>query len=165
MSKRKNSIRVNFNTIDDVNRFINRVVHELTAGYVNNPSIKGPIVYGFSVHIDHRGPATGPVDPKQTQIAKQYAKSDQLIDIIEKPKHLSVLAELPGMDRSSIGISASNSKLRISTSWLDGSYSRSVDLPIGVNPRKAVAKYNNGVLEITFSKSQSHSDEVKIALS
>ena len=163
MGKRKNSIYVNFDNIADVNKFISKVVRELTANYANNPGITGPIVYGFSVRIDNRGSMQDPNQGRLQGTGQEPAK-EPLIDIINRPGSISVLAELPGMDKRSLVMASDHSKLRISCTWSGGIYTRSVTLPNSVNPKSASATYNNGVLEIMFEKSASVSNEMKIML-
>lgn len=162
--KRRNKIFVSFNSIDDVNGFVKKVVHELTASYANDPNSSGSIVYGFSVRIDNRLAHLAPNSQQQAQAARREPQKEPLIDIIDRPGGVSVLAELPGLDKSSLVVAADHSKLKISCSWSGGTYIRSVNLPNSVNPKSASATYNNGVLEITFEKSESASSEMRITL-
>ena len=90
------------------------------------------------------------------------------IDVMDKDKKITVIAELPGIRKEDIEINAEPHTLEIKAESKKGgtkqdqgyyyrersskSYRRHIDLPAEVNPQKAEANYNNGILEIDLPK-------------
>jgi len=90
------------------------------------------------------------------------------LDMAENEKTVTVRAELPGVDASAIDITVTGDRLTISgdkkeaterkekdyvhreSRW--GSFSRTVQLPAGVDPQQVEAEYDNGVLTVTLLK-------------
>jgi len=95
---------------------------------------------------------------------------EALCDVQETDREVIVTAELPGMEKSDISVNVTQDALEIKAEKKgeqnkeeDGfrSYSRhytgfrrTIPLPASVEPDKAHATYNNGVLEITLPKSK-----------
>ncbi len=95
------------------------------------------------------------------------------VDVSETGKEIMVNAELPGMDAKDIDISVSGTVLtlkgerkreyeekdenlyRIERRY--GAFSRSIQLPAGVDPEKAEATYKDGVLKLTLPKTKEES--------
>lgn len=158
MSNKKSGAPSNLENIDDVNKFINKVVKELTSGCAAIKSPTGPIIYSFNVRIDPANAASSPFT-----VAAPLPKKEPLVDIIDRSKQVSVLAELQGISKDRMEVYASSSRLRISAQRTGGAYSNTVNLPCSVDPKTAVARYNNGVLEVTFDKSAQIAEEIKVA--
>ena len=92
------------------------------------------------------------------------------IDVSETEKELIVKAEVPGMDKEDIGINLSDGLLTIKGEKRHetkeehedyhcverryGSFSRTMRLPVDVETDKVDATYKDGVLTITFPKSE-----------
>lgn len=90
------------------------------------------------------------------------------MDVFEDGENLMLQAELPGLAKDDVNITIEDGVLTISGekkssfektegNWhrLErryGAIHRSVSLPTGVDPAKAVAKFDNGVLTVTFPK-------------
>jgi HSP20 family protein len=86
------------------------------------------------------------------------------LDVFEKDGQLHVRAELPGIAQGDVDVSIEGDTLTISGEKHEekevkeehyyrsersyGKFSRQVTLPQGANPDQAVARFNNGVLEI-----------------
>jgi HSP20 family protein len=99
------------------------------------------------------------------------------IDVSDNDKEIRISAELPGMDEKDIDISLANNVLTISgekTSEQEekgkdryrmerhyGSFSRSVQLPPGLDTDKTEASYKNGVLEVVLPKTAEYQSSVK----
>jgi HSP20 family protein len=91
------------------------------------------------------------------------------VDVFEKDDKFIVKAELPGLKKEDIDVSVTDSTLQIkgekkSESEVKekdyyrsersyGSFYRAVPLPARVNPDKIQADFEDGVLEVTLSKS------------
>ncbi len=90
------------------------------------------------------------------------------IDLIERDNEIVVKADLPGVDKNNIKIKVDPESVSISgeikkekkeeneTYYREervyGKFSRVIPLPAEVNPEKAEAKFENGVLEIIVPK-------------
>jgi HSP20 family protein len=99
------------------------------------------------------------------------------IDVSETQNEIRISAEVPGIREKDINISVSNNLLTISgekTSEHEekqkdryrmerryGAFSRSVQLPPGVDTDKAEASYRNGVLEVALPKTAEYKSSVK----
>jgi HSP20 family protein len=92
------------------------------------------------------------------------------VDVSEGKKHVTVKAEIPGMDKNDIDVSLEDGFLRIQgekkheseesdeniyrreSSW--GRFSRIIELPAEVEESDVEAKYKNGVLTIKLKKTK-----------
>jgi HSP20 family protein len=99
------------------------------------------------------------------------------VDVSENDRELKISAEIPGMTEKDIDISLANDVLTISgekTSESEekgkdryrmerryGSFSRSVQLPPGLDTDKAEASYKNGVLDVILPKTAEYNNRVK----
>ena len=92
-------------------------------------------------------------------------KREPLADVIDSDKEVSVIVELPGVEKEDIKLSGTNTKLTISVETPQQKYFKEVDLPTKVNSKKAKTKYKNGVLDITLPKmkhKETKSEPIKI---
>jgi HSP20 family protein len=109
----------------------------------------------------HAGISMGPFDGQQW---------GPLVDMYEQADHYTLFAELPGVDANEIEVTHLAGSLTIrgekrrpsSITEKDrpvraerryGAFSRTLDLPSGIDADRLVAKCTNGVLEITIPKS------------
>jgi HSP20 family protein len=91
------------------------------------------------------------------------------MDVVDQEDSLLVRAELPGIKKEDIEVSLSDNLLTISAQTksettkeekgkyqrreiYQGSFARSITLPVNVDASKAAAKFKDGVLELTFPK-------------
>ncbi len=72
------------------------------------------------------------------------------IDVYEEEDGLLVVADLPGVEKSDIGITCDGRVVAISATGERRSYDEQVRLPRQVDESSASASYNNGVLEVRF---------------
>ena len=103
-----------------------------------------------------------------------------VVDIREGKRHITVGAEIPGMDKNDIDISLENGILRIKGEKRQekedgeenyhriessyGYFSRAVELPAEVDPERVEAKYKRGILTIKMKKTRdTKSRKIKIA--
>jgi len=105
----------------------------------------------------------GEIQSAETSIA--FAPS---VDVIEKENEIVVKADLPGIDKKDIKIKVEPDAVVISgevkkekkekeenyyiEERVYGSFYRAIPLPSEVDPEKAQAKFENGVLEIVLPK-------------
>jgi HSP20 family protein len=90
------------------------------------------------------------------------------MDLVESDEHLVLRADLPGLKREDVNIEVKDNVLTISGERKDhredktegyyrverafGSFSRSLNLPDGVDPNAVDAKFDDGVLEVRIPK-------------
>jgi HSP20 family protein len=90
------------------------------------------------------------------------------MDVSETDKAIEITAELPGLDKKDVELNLADSLLTIRGEKKNereeknkdyyllersfGSFSRSVELPKGVNPEDISAEIANGVLKVTIKK-------------
>lgn len=121
----------------------------------------GPFVWGWTMTM---GPERKPIIREfgnlKTSIdaksggtpLKLREEREPLIDIREDDKKIRVIAELPGVEKSDIKLSATERTLLISVDTKERKYYKELELPNNVEPSKTRASYNNGVLEVELRK-------------
>jgi len=80
-----------------------------------------------------------------SQINEEY---EPLIDLFVDETSVVIVAELPGIDKKSIEVDATEDKVTISVDSPRREYYRELNLPTKVDPKSSVASYKNGVLEV-----------------
>ena len=103
------------------------------------------------------------------------------VDVIDRPDHIVVRAEVPGVKKEDLDVSVSDNQVTIrATSKIEeekkeegeyyrremrqGEYSRSIGLPADVDSAEARASFKDGILELTLPKtapSKRHSIKVE----
>jgi len=119
----------------------------------------GPFVYGYSVTIGPDGKPVirefGNVKPSKTRPGIDIKEvREPLVDTISTNGELKVIAEIPGVEKQDIKLSATERSLEISVDTPDRKYHKEVDLPVEVEVESAQSIYKNGVLEVTFKKKE-----------
>jgi HSP20 family protein len=121
-----------------------------------------PVVYGFSVqagpdgvaHVQHFGnmrPAGQSVRPEQ-DIREPFTSA--MID--EKNNEFNITADMPGISKENIEVSATEEEVFIKAEGGGRKYFKNVKAPAPVDPDSSRAKYNNVVLEVTLKLKESH---------
>ncbi|MFQ5920875.1 MAG: archaeal heat shock protein Hsp20 [Nitrososphaerales archaeon] len=124
----------------------------------------GPFVYGYSVTIGPDGKPVirefGNVKPSITSGGRFALKGERepLIDTISSGDEVKVIAELPGVNKEQIKLSATENTLSIRTDTPERKYSKEIDLPAEVDPASAKSSYKNGMLEVTLKKRKGTED-------
>lgn len=116
-----------------------------------------PYVYGFSITI---GPDGKPIIREFGNVRKVKGKPEiveerePLIDVFEKGDEITVIAEIPGVDKEKIDLKVTEDgrTLIIKASNEDRRYYKEVELPARVDPSSAKATYKNGILEVRLKK-------------
>jgi HSP20 family protein len=95
--------------------------------------------------------------PRKVGTSSNYSPSlerEPLIDVIEDNEVLRVIAEIPGVTKQDINLSATENSLLIQAASEDTKrkYFKELDLPCIVVPESAKAKFKNGVLEVELIK-------------
>ena len=117
----------------------------------------GPIVYGYSVKIGPDGKPEirkfGNIDAFPNILGGGLSVREErepLVDIIKGKGEVRVVAELPGVNKEDLRLTADESSVTIESSAGEHRYQKRIDLPDAVDPRTAKSSYKNGVLEVTF---------------
>jgi HSP20 family protein len=126
----------------------------------------GPFVYGYSMSVGPDGKPVmqefGNVKPSRRPGAFGFEQPalepkdarEPLVDVINEPSQVRVVAELPGVDKSAIKTHIADDTLTIRVDSTTPRFYKEIKLPSEVNPDTCKATYNNGVLEITLARIQ-----------
>jgi HSP20 family protein len=148
---------------DDLERMRNMRLHLDDAEIQRiseDPNVK---VYGYSLRIGPDGKPHfrefGNVKPPRNVLPEQMRDveaegpkgREPLVDMFPCGDKTLVVAELPGVDENDIRISLSKKTLEIKVDSGERKYYKKFELPKEFKKSKMKKKYNNGVLELTFS--------------
>ncbi len=76
--------------------------------------------------------------------------TDTHVDVYDDGDAVRVVADMPGVEKSDIGLTCDGEILTISANTDHREYDERVRLPTRVDEHSARATYNNGVLEVSF---------------
>jgi HSP20 family protein len=131
----------------------------------------GPIVYGYSVKIGPDGKPEvrkfGNINSFPNILGGGLTVKDErepLVDVIKGKDELRVVAEVPGVDKQDLRVTADESSVTIESITGQPRYHRRVDLPEIVDPKTAKSTYKNGILEVTFKLKGKGSPGVNISI-
>jgi|UniRef100_A0A7J3Y0Z7 HSP20 family protein len=121
--------------------------------------VYGPYVYGFRLRI---GPDGKPVFEEFGNVRRVRGRPviteerEPLVDVIEGEEEITVVCELPGVDKDKINVEVGEDKktLIIKASDTNRKYYKEVELPSEVDPQSAKASYKNGILEVKLKKTK-----------
>lgn len=112
--------------------------------------------YGYQVSIGPDGKPHvkefGNVHPKAGQM--ELGVREPLVDVSvdEKEGTVKIVAEMPGADKSSIKVNATEDHVTITANNSGKPYSSEVPLGVEVDPNTADASYTNGILQVIFRR-------------
>jgi len=141
--------------MEEMNRVMDHVTHSMG---------KDPLFFGYRMHVgpdgvphvEHFGnvePAHGTCGTCElTETAEQTGVREPFTSSIvdEKKNELYITAEMPGVEKQEIEVSATGEEVLIKAEHGERKYVKTVRTPVEVDPESATAKYNNGVLEVTL---------------
>ena len=84
--------------------------------------------------------------------------TDTHVDVREYDDRVTVMADLPGVSKADIDLQCDGRTLSIAASTETRHYDERVPLPVAVDETSATARYNNGVLEVTFERAEGSAD-------
>ena len=90
--------------------------------------------------------------PTQSDSSQVGEECEPLIDLFLDETSVVVVAELPGIDKESIEVDATEDKMTISVNSARHKYYRDLNLPAKVDPKSSAASFKNGVLEVRLKK-------------
>lgn len=124
-----------------------------------------------------RGALPAPKGAELPAEAKGELIGTPAVDLVDKGDTLVLRSEMPGVKKEDVKLSVTEDSITISGKveqakeekkenyyYAERTYSswqRSIPLPVEVKPDAAKAKYENGVLEVTFPKSEKAKAKVK----
>lgn len=128
--------------IEELNESVSRMMRSLG---------EEPLVYGFSLQVGPDGvphvQRFGNVMPTARGENVREPFTSSMVD--EKNNELNITVEMPGIQKEDIEVNATESDVVIKAEGAR-KYYKSIRIPAPVDPESAKAKYNNGVLEVTF---------------
>ncbi len=156
---------------EEMERMMNSMVRRFDEKELMNLS-KDPNtkVYGFSMRIGPDGkpvirefgnirPNSLPFNSEQKQIK---SLREPLIDIMESDKEVTVIAEIPGVEKNEIVLDGSEDQLNLEVKNKERPYKTTIALPCEVIHDKASANYKNGVLTIKLPKKMQEKPKKRI---
>ena len=147
------------NMMEEMNEAMGLMMHSMG---------KDPRVFGYRMqvgpdgvpHVEHFGnvePAHGTcgtcgLTETATETAEEPGVREPFTSSVvdEKKNELYITAEMPGVDKQEIEVSATEEEVLIKAEHGERKYAKTVKTPGEVDPDSATAKYNNGVLEVTL---------------
>jgi len=138
---------------DDLRERMDRVLDEFMSGKLGD---QGPLVYGLNLRVGPDGVPNlqefGNATPLRSVGGEKALLREPLTDIIESEDQLTVIMELPGVDKSEIKVSASDRLLELRVDRPAKRFSRQLELPCDILADSAQASYKNGVLQIVMRR-------------
>ena len=129
----------------------------------------GPIVYGYSVKIGPDGKPVvrkfGNIDAFPNLLRGGMAvkgEREPLVDVIKGDEEIRVVAEVPGVAKEELKVTADENTVTIESLTGEQRYRKRIDLPETVDPKSAKSTYKNGILEVSFKKRTKGSSGVQI---
>ena len=119
----------------------------------------GPIVYGYSVKIGPDGKPVvrkfGNIDAFPNLLGGGLAVKEErepLVDVIKGENELRMVAEVPGVNKEDLRLSADENSLTIESVTGQPRYRKKIELPEAIDPKTAKSTYKNGILEVSFKR-------------
>ncbi len=126
-------------------------------------------VYGFSMRVGPDGKPIirefGNVKPGSMGIPsgkrpggekkmESQTGREPLVDVITKEEIVTVIAELPGVEKSEIDLTGTGDSLTIEVNNPNRRYHKELEMPVEILPETAKARYKNGVLEVDIERKE-----------
>ncbi len=119
----------------------------------------GPIVYGYSVKIGPDGKPVvrkfGNIDAFPNVLGGGLAVKEErepLVDIIKGENELRVVAEVPGVNKEDLRVTANENSITLESVTGQPRYHKIIELPETIDPKTAKSTYKNGILELSFKR-------------
>ena len=126
-------------------------------------------IYGYSINIDENGKAeinefgnikSSSEGEENLEISESR---EPLVDIIEGKNAVTVVIELPGVEKSDIKVEIKESIIFVTT-INSKNYYKEIPLTGKIIANSARARYNNGILEIIINKDNKSDSENNIVV-
>ncbi len=159
MARRRNP----FDIFGDFDEMFNEMMREFE-NMEPGEHMTGPFFYGFSINQrpgeEPEVREFGNIRPEGGRI--EIGERKPLVDVFDTEKTVQIVAEMPGIEKQDVELSAEGRELEIKASRGDRKYHEFVELPADVDVDSAKASYKNGVLDITLNKVESKKGRKKI---
>jgi HSP20 family protein len=111
-----------------------------------------PMVYGYTMRI---GPDGKPMINSfgNQSLGRGESAREPLTDVMEKDDEITIVMEVPGVDKDDIDVEVSERAVRVSANGAQN-YQKEVQLPSSVDTTSTKATYKNGVLSVTVKKKE-----------
>lgn len=131
--------------------------HSMADLMKRKPGEGGPYIYGFSMRTGADGKPVinefGNIPSERGEDLKFPGdEREPLIDVIEHDKEVTVIAELPGVEKKDIKLDVSGKEMEILVDTDKRKYHKKLKIPCEVKPESAKASYKNGVLEVKLER-------------
>jgi len=124
----------------------------------NEDKMLGPYVYGFSYKV---GPDGKPVFQEFGNVPKNRSGltnnkmenyREPLTDINEDNNNIYITYELPGIDKKDIKLTINENNIELRVDKEPRKYYKNIELNAPVDANTAIAKFTNGILDISVKK-------------
>jgi HSP20 family protein len=162
---RREMERIMEETIQDTNRLPKDLIREYETPEGGKVKEVGPIVYGYSMTVGPDGKPKvrefGNVRPMDrgsiasggVAAPQLTAEREPMADIVTSDKEVKAIVEMPGISKQDITVSTYDNSVEVSTTDKAArKYRKVIELPPEADIETAKSTYNNGILEIIFSK-------------
>ena len=120
----------------------------------------GPIVYGYSMtvgpdgvpKVKEFGNIKSPMEGGSFVPPMISAERKPFSDVTSTDKEVKVVMELPGVSKENIKINAYDNTVEVTSTDPKRKFNELLDIPKDTDIETAKSTYNNGILELTFSK-------------
>lgn len=130
-----------FEEADNLERIMDKMIRQAFGTPAEKQKARRRYVHQFGdFHSTH---STG------SQVSEEY---EPLVDLFEYETNVVIVAELPGFDKQSIEVDATEDKVTISVDSPKRKYYRELNLPARVDPKSSTVSYKNGVLQVRLQK-------------
>ncbi|PKP54372.1 MAG: hypothetical protein CVT90_01600 [Candidatus Altiarchaeales archaeon HGW-Altiarchaeales-3] len=122
-----------------------------------------PFIYGFSLRTGPDGKpiinefgnvGVGASKRKGSELQFTENEREPMVDVIEGDSDVTVIAELPGIEKEDIKLNVTENEMEILVDTKKRKYHKELNLPCEIKPDSAKASYKNGVLEIKLKRLQ-----------
>jgi len=137
----------------------------------NNADMAGKnkkYVYGFQMQT---GPDGKPMIEEFGNIpkgkglkgGKEFPSDERepLVDVIDGKEEVTVIAELPGVNKEDIDLKTDDNTLTIKVDNDSRRYFKELELPAKIKSDSVKANYKNGILEVKLKRAEKQKDERK----
>ena len=166
-----------FKDLDGFEEIFSEFEHEMNDDLVNminkieseDRHRSEPFIYGYSINIDENGKAEinefGNIkSSSEGEENLEVSESrEPLVDIIEGKNAVTVVIELPGVEKSDIKVEIKESIIFVTT-INSKNYYKEIPLTGKIIANSARARYNNGILEIIINKDNKSDSENNIVV-
>lgn len=141
--------------VDDLDKYFEELENDIQkmmrADFLEGRGPMKPFVAGFSLRLGPEGKPTIQYfgDSPQSEEGFRAPMTEQVVDA--KSGTLRVVADVPGVEKSDIEISATEQAVTLQAARENRRYRVVVPLKAEVEPESAKAEYRNGILQISFS--------------